>query len=291
MDDLIDKVHEFIVANVGSSVCLCSSDESLLRWVCSQVVEKITKEYLILNEPAIEDIRYMTDFLYSASSDGYKLVFIHRAERILQEAANSMLKILEEPPLHCVIVLTTTRFADLLPTIRSRVKMMNIFVHKNVFESIKEKFANSSKADLILKLCINDFDVLDYVKGIKQFPSSVDFEVSEFITIFSEKELSASNKLKAAFMLDDLYAKFSTFSERDMVQLYLNIIKESNKIDLNTMVIFMCKTYQMIFELRGCREISTFKWLDSILANRLVNFNGSLTLLNLLILIRKSAKR
>ncbi|MFN4190019.1 MAG: hypothetical protein ACK4E2_03370 [Pseudothermotoga sp.] len=291
MEDLIGKVHRFIVTNVGSSICLCSNDGFLLQWISLKVVEKITKEYLILTEPGIEDIRYMMDFLYSAPSNSHKVVFVHRAERILQEAANSMLKILEEPPSYCVITLTTTRFTDLLPTIRSRVKALSISVDKTAFEILRKRLINNPKADLVLKLCSNDFDVFNYLQNVEEFSLSTNFEESEFLMLFTEKELSASDKLKATLMLDDLYSKLSSFSQKELVQLYLNIMEGSKKIDLNSMVVFMCRIFQMILELKGCRDVSIFKWLDSILVNRLMNFNGPLVLLNLLILIRRSAKR
>ncbi len=276
--------------NVGSSVCLCSNDESLLQWVCSQAVESITKEYLILSEPGIDDVRYMMDFVFSSTSDGYKVVFIHRSERILQEAANSMLKILEEPPLHSVIVLTTTRFTDLLATIRSRVKTLNISIDKNIVESLRKKFAANPKIDLIIKLCSNDFDLLNYMQQVDEFEQYVQFDQSQFVEIFTENQLSAQNKMKASLMLDDLYIKLSNWTEKDLINLYIGIQK-SNKIDLNAMIFFMCRVFQTVLELHGCRDASTFKWLDLILANRLMNFNGPLTLLNMLILVKRSSRR
>lgn len=291
MDDLLDKVQKFITANLGSSICLCSNDEVLLYWTCSRIAEKITEEYMILDEPGIDDVRYMTEFLYSATGDGYKVVFIHKTERILQEAANSMLKILEEPPRYSVIVLTTTRFVDLLPTIRSRVKTMNLTVGKNILDSLRGKLKDHPKIDLIMEFCCTRFDVLSYILQVEGFSEAIQFDESEFTSIFAEKELSAQNKLKALLMLDDLYTRFPALSQRDLVQLYMNIMEKSNKIDLTALVVFTCGVFQTILELKGYREVSTFKWLDSIISNRYMNFNAPLTLLNLLILIRKSAKR
>ena len=42
----------------------------------------------------------------------------------MKEAANSLLKVLEEPPAHANIILLAENLGDLLPTIRSRA---NIF--------------------------------------------------------------------------------------------------------------------------------------------------------------------
>ncbi len=291
MEEIANRVQRFIIQNIGSSICLVSRDESLLQWVCSQVARRITKEYLILSEPGIDEIRYFTDFLYTASDDGYKLVFIQKADRILQEAANSMLKILEEPPPHSAIVLTTTRFSELLPTIRSRVKTMNISVSREAYDSVWKKISAYSNADLIFELCKNDFDIFIHLNERTESLEAMSFEETEFVQLFSENELSAVNKIRAVLMLEDLYKRLLNLSEKEFVQLYMNLMEKSNKIDLNGMIVFMCKAFQMILELKGCRDLSVFKWLDSIVANRLMNFNGSLTLLNLLILVKRSEKR
>ncbi|MCX6620343.1 MAG: hypothetical protein NTY38_04575 [Acidobacteria bacterium] len=49
-----------------------------------------------------------------------RLFLIDHLDRANEQAANSLLKILEEPPDHLVLVLTAENAYDLLPTIRSR---------------------------------------------------------------------------------------------------------------------------------------------------------------------------
>jgi len=49
-----------------------------------------------------------------------RVYLIPSAERLRPEAANALLKVLEEPPAEVLVVLTTDRAAGLLPTIRSR---------------------------------------------------------------------------------------------------------------------------------------------------------------------------
>lgn len=55
----------------------------------------------------------------SLSAEG-RVVLIYGAEKMQQEAANALLKILEEPPEGVLIILTATSLAAVLPTIRSR---------------------------------------------------------------------------------------------------------------------------------------------------------------------------
>ena len=49
-----------------------------------------------------------------------QVVIIDGAHRLTEEAANSLLKVLEEPPTHARLILLTDQLSDVLPTIRSR---------------------------------------------------------------------------------------------------------------------------------------------------------------------------
>jgi DNA polymerase III subunit delta' len=70
----------------------------------------------------VESIRDLVSRVnVSASVSRYKVVVIHDAERMNVQAANILLKTLEEPPADTTILLLTTRPYALLPTIRSRV--------------------------------------------------------------------------------------------------------------------------------------------------------------------------
>jgi DNA polymerase-3 subunit delta' len=55
----------------------------------------------------------------------WRVFLIDQADRANEQAANSLLKTLEEPPDHLIIVLTAENVYDLLPTIRSRSVVLN----------------------------------------------------------------------------------------------------------------------------------------------------------------------
>lgn len=56
----------------------------------------------------------------------YKVFIFDRAEMLSHEAANSLLKILEEPPPSVLIILLTARESGLLPTIASRCQRLEL---------------------------------------------------------------------------------------------------------------------------------------------------------------------
>jgi len=69
----------------------------------------------------IEQARHLKQVLdYLPAGNRKKLYIIPDADRMDRAAANSLLKSLEEPPLHAVLLLTTVNESALLPTIRSR---------------------------------------------------------------------------------------------------------------------------------------------------------------------------
>ncbi len=69
----------------------------------------------------IEEIRELRDRIRLAPTEGrYKVYIIDEAHMLTAEAANALLKTLEEPPAHAVLVLVTTEPHRLPPTILSR---------------------------------------------------------------------------------------------------------------------------------------------------------------------------
>jgi DNA polymerase-3 subunit delta' len=69
----------------------------------------------------IDQVRNIFDFVYTVSHrGGRRVVLIHPAEHLQWEAAEALLKSLEEPPPAALFILVSHRPAHLIPTIRSR---------------------------------------------------------------------------------------------------------------------------------------------------------------------------
>ena len=73
----------------------------------------------------VDQIRAIADFVaLTTHRAGFRVLLIHPADAFQPNAANALLKTLEEPPPNTLIVLVTAYLARLLPTIRSRCRLL-----------------------------------------------------------------------------------------------------------------------------------------------------------------------
>ena len=78
-------------------------------------------------EIKVEQIRDVADFMMlSTHRDGFRVLLIHPAETLNANAANSLLKTLEEPSPRTLILLVTDQIGRLLATIRSRCQRVAV---------------------------------------------------------------------------------------------------------------------------------------------------------------------
>ncbi len=75
----------------------------------------------------VDEIRRVNRFLSMTSHDGgYRVVIVDPADDMNVNAANALLKNLEEPPSRTVFILISHSPGGLLPTIRSRCQMVRL---------------------------------------------------------------------------------------------------------------------------------------------------------------------
>jgi len=68
----------------------------------------------------VDQVRKVIETIYYRPAEGKEKVYIFTDSAFMKEAANSLLKVLEEPPEFATIFLLTENSGELLPTIRSR---------------------------------------------------------------------------------------------------------------------------------------------------------------------------
>ncbi len=77
------------------------------------------------DEILIDSVRGVAPFMRKTTADGgYRIVIIDDADTMNRNAQNALLKILEEPPANALLMLVAHGAGGLLPTIRSRARVM-----------------------------------------------------------------------------------------------------------------------------------------------------------------------
>jgi DNA polymerase-3 subunit delta' len=73
----------------------------------------------------IDQVRELQNAIKYRVQSGRRVAIIDEADKLIKAAANAFLKTLEEPPAGSIIILITSRPAELLPTIVSRCQRIN----------------------------------------------------------------------------------------------------------------------------------------------------------------------
>src|SRR5438128_5007450 len=74
----------------------------------------------------VDQVRRVIESIYFRPGEAKERVYIFTDSAFMKEAANSLLKVLEEPPEFATIFLLTENTGELLPTIRSRSMMVSL---------------------------------------------------------------------------------------------------------------------------------------------------------------------
>lgn len=112
----------------------------------------------VRSEIVVDDVREIASFLHlTAAEGGWRIVVIDGADAMNRNAANALLKILEEPPRRALLLLVAHSPGRLLPTIRSRCQQIKLSPLSDA--SVKELLAHycaeleDAAAVAIIELC------------------------------------------------------------------------------------------------------------------------------------------
>ena len=105
----------------------------------------------------VDQIRRISEFLhYTRSFNNKRVVLLEPVERMNQNAANSLLKSLEEPNDDSVIILVTSNLSSVIPTIKSRCQQITLHLPSKkealfwMNRNGKKEKAPNSNEDLLL---------------------------------------------------------------------------------------------------------------------------------------------
>ena len=156
------QLSAWLLCQQPSQQGACTVCKSCQLWAAQshpdyRLLEQLTDEKTAKTSQVIkvDQVRQLIDFLNkSAQLNGYRVAVIHRAETLNINAANSLLKTLEEAGAQTVIILLTESPLMLLPTIRSRCQQItfNVPSAAQSEEWLQSQLNSQFEAKLLLAL-------------------------------------------------------------------------------------------------------------------------------------------
>ncbi len=127
----------------------------------------------------VEDVRRTQNFFHmTAGEGGWRIVIVDSADEMNVNAANALLKVLEEPPPRALLLLVSHNPGQLLPTIRSRCQKIRL-----------EPLAAAEVADCLSKHAPSaSIEKLQTITALADgsIGRALDFFESDAISVFSE---------------------------------------------------------------------------------------------------------
>jgi DNA polymerase-3 subunit gamma/tau len=122
----------------------------------------------------IDEIRELRDGIkFAPTKSKYRVFIIDEAHQLTKEAANALLKTLEEPPVHVIFILATTEIHKMIPTIISRCQRFD-FRRLTKSEIIKRLEIILKKEDLKIEKAALELIALNSDGSIRDAESLLD---------------------------------------------------------------------------------------------------------------------
>lgn len=178
--------------------CMNSPDDACDVCISCKKIDDRNHPDVISIEPEgqkikIDQVRLLQrQSAYKPMEGRYKVYVISDAEKLTLEAANSLLKTLEEPPSNTVILLISTAYSSLLPTIRSRCISIkfNPIPHEVLKFALAEKFG-ISEAEAEVMATRSQGNVKVAMELLSSPVKSSDTKLMSLVRLLSQKDVES----------------------------------------------------------------------------------------------------
>lgn len=162
----------------------------------------------------------------------YRAVIINQAERMSREAANALLKTLEEPPFRAILILITTSLDALLPTIKSRCQVIK-FVEPLLGVLKNEKFLEQQKKTLkdLTRLIAADLNErFQCAEKLAKDAEAARREINNWLLIFRDAILAKIDCVRLSLSDQPVVFNYSL----NKLTAIIKKIKETDRLLVNT---------------------------------------------------------
>jgi len=204
----------------------------------------------------IDDIRELRDGIkFTPTKSKYKVFIIDECHQLSKEAANALLKTLEEPPSHAVFILATTEIHKMIPTIISRCQRFD-FRKLTVPEIIKRLEIISEKEKVKIEKPALELIALNSGGSIRDAESLLDQVLTFEQTSEAGKEIKAEEIKNLLGLVDiRIISEFCDFLSQkkaaEAINLLNDIIEKGSDIQEFTKALINYLRQTLILKITG----------------------------------------
>ena len=177
-----------------------------------------------------------------------KVFVVSEAEKLNASSQNALLKVLEEPPAYCCIILLCTRLERLLPTTKSRCQTIRFgpVDEDRIIEKLKEMGIEQQQAQYFARLSVGslgqacqwaDLEMADanlYQTKKKLVSSLASYEFTDAVEL-AQKILDDSKRIAAVWSnLDKTTSKtdINRRAQKTLVQIIISALNDAMKLNV-----------------------------------------------------------
>ena len=274
---LIDANHyeeafDFVLSFVKSIICGDNHNDSECI-LCQRIQNNNYPELKIIESDSSvikkeQLLELQSDFSRSSIEGNYRIYIIKDCDKMNKQAANCLLKFLEEPVPGIIAILLTNNFNKILSTIISRCQIIRL----NNIVSLK---SNSTLENFALVCCDNKNDFLLFLND-KSKVELINFVIS-FLDYFEENGLDT-----LLYMKNLWYNKISTREDASLAMLLIiYFYYDLLKYKLNNNKYFFCDKIEFIDKCANMNSIDSILYKIGVInyGYEMINYNLNMNLL------------
>ena len=175
----------------------------------------------------IDEVRELREGIkFSPTKSKYKVFIVDESHQLTREAANALLKTLEEPPSHAIFVLATTEIHKMIPTIISRCQRFD-FRKLTLPEIIKRLEIISKKEEAKIEKPALELIALNSGGSFRDGESLLDQALTFSGTLGREGEIKAEDIKDLLGLVEiNLVSQFTDFISEKKAAEAINFLNE-----------------------------------------------------------------
>ncbi len=199
----------------------CNKCSSCLEIMDSRSMDLV--EIDAASHRGIDEVRELRDGIrFVPTKSQYKVYIIDESHQITKEAANALLKTLEEPPSHAIFILATTEIHKMIPTIVSRCQRFD-FHRLTVPEIMKKLEFISEKERIKIEKPALELIALNSEGSFRDAESLLD----QVFTLYGEREIKVEDIKDLLGLVEiEMVSKFTDFLSQKKTAEAINYLNE-----------------------------------------------------------------